>query len=169
MKNTILASAMLALSTLGLAACGGEAPAEEADANMGLEVTDARLVLPAVSGNPSAIYLSIANGSDRDVMLREGTVEGMGNYMIHKTSTWNGEASMAELMQVPIAAGETLALNPGEMHLMTGPTPEGMEAGGIATVNLSFVGGKELAVEADVIAAGDDRAAPAEDAEEAAE
>ena len=58
MKSTILASAALAFATLGLAACSDE-PTPEADdrdtAEEGISITDGRLVLPAVAGNPGAL------------------------------------------------------------------------------------------------------------------
>ncbi|ANU07990.1 copper chaperone PCu(A)C [Paraurantiacibacter namhicola] len=164
MKSTVLAGAMLAFSTLGLAACGGaDAPAEEAaNGPAGLEVSNARVVLPAVSGNPSAVYMEIENSSDRDVMLRAGTVEGVGNYVIHKMGTWDRQMSMDEVMQLPIRSGETVSFDPGEMHMMTDATPETVEAGSTVNVNLSFVGGAQMVVPAKVLAAGEDREAGAD-------
>ena len=58
MKFTYFAPAALAFATVTLAACSGgteEAAAPAVD-EVALELSDARLMLPAVSGNPGAIY-----------------------------------------------------------------------------------------------------------------
>ena len=57
------AAAGLAVAVLGLAACGGtaEAPAEAVAGQVpGLTISNARLVLAPVAGNPAAVYFDLA-------------------------------------------------------------------------------------------------------------
>ena len=65
MKSTIFASIALALASAGLAACGEKpaTPPTETDGKPGVDVTNGRLVLPAVKGNPAALYFDIVNNS----------------------------------------------------------------------------------------------------------
>ena len=65
--------ATLGLATLGLAACS-EQPAEVEQAPegvAGLTVDNARVVLPAVSGNPAAVYFDVTYEGDADATLSE--------------------------------------------------------------------------------------------------
>ena len=75
MRKSVFAAAALVLGTYGLAACGetAEQPAAEAPEGIaGMTVTNARLVLPAVAGNPAAVYFDLAYDGDRSFAGRRG-------------------------------------------------------------------------------------------------
>ena len=160
MKSAIFPAIALALGTLGLAACGEDPqpPAEAtSDAPEGISVTDARLVLPAVSGNPGAVYFTVQNDSDSQKMIRTAAVEGASSAVIHQMGTWNNQPSMDEVMQIGVPAAGTLEFSPGGLHVMAMELDETLAAGGTTEVTLNFVGGKEISFPAEVLAAGDER------------
>lgn len=151
--------AALALA-LAVAACGetpAEAPKAEAGTIAGVTVTDARLSLPPVKGNPGAIYFEIANAGDKDLMLRTVTVVGAKSTQLHQMGTWNLQPSMDEMLQVPVKKGETIKFEPGASHVMVYDLADTLAAGGKTDVTLNFVGGDKITIPAEIRAAGDDR------------
>ena len=160
MKSTILASAALALATLGLAACSDE-PTPEADdrdtAEEGLSITDGRLVLPAVAGNPGALYFTVHNDGERDRFIRSASVEGAQSAILHQMGTWNGQPSMDEVMQIAVPTGGELVFEPGGLHVMANELDETLAAGGQTEVTITFVGGRTATFPAEIRAAGDER------------
>jgi len=59
MKTAFFAALALAAGTFTLAACDAAKPAAEAQQT--ITVSDGRLVLPAVKGNPGAVYFTVHN------------------------------------------------------------------------------------------------------------
>lgn len=159
MKSTIWSAAALAVGTLSLAACGDDAPAAPTgpQAPTGVTVTNGRLALPPVKGNPAAVYFDLANTSAKDVMIRNANVEGAQSAMIHTVAMWNGKPDMQELMQQSIKAGETLKFEPGKMHVMAMNLADTLTAGGSTKVTLHFATGDVITFPAKIIAAGDAR------------
>ena len=88
MKRTLLALSIAALAGV-LASCHqGTAPAAATqsaaaapDAKPGLTLTDGRLVLPAVKGNPAAAYFRLSNSSAKSAVVAAVDVAGAGNAM----------------------------------------------------------------------------------------
>ena len=141
------ASALLLAATLG--ACGqsnqqdkGQAAVETAapDAKPGLSISDARLVLPAVTGNPGAAYFSLANGGDKETELAAVHVDGAGSAEIHDMS--GGAMNLAQ--GVTLAAGETVQFAPGGKHVMVFDLEDTVKAGGTTEMTLTFVDGDKL-------------------------
>ena len=161
MRGRVLAAAVLAALALLPAACGGgEETAQQAgdpDAPEGIVVSNARLMLPPVSGNPAAVYFDIANHSGRDVMIRAANVQGAGMAMLHMTATWNLQTDMQEVVQQPVPAGETVSFAPGGLHVMASDLADTLAPGGTTEVTLTFVGGDKVSFPAEVRAAGDER------------
>jgi len=156
MKSARLAAAALVLATIGLAACADDpAPAEQADARAmeGLSITEARLILPAVAGNPAAVYFTIRNDSDADAGIRSASVTGAKSAMLHTTS----EGSMVDVMVAPVPKGGELKFEPGSFHVMAMDLDPSLAAGGTTEVTLHFQNGKKANFPADIRAAGDDR------------
>jgi len=143
------------LATTGMAvllvSCGsgGEAQAPLAevpgDCPPGIAVTDGWMALPAVSGNPGAVYFTIANQTDGQVTIRTADVLGAESAMLHETATWSNEVDMQELFQQPVGAGETVLFAPGGKQVMAfgmgAGESGGMEPGSETEVTLTFVGG----------------------------
>src|SRR4029077_20717711 len=106
----------LAIAALGPTACS-EAPDQataEPAAPEGIAVTNARLMLPAVKGNPGAVYFDIANSGTENKMIRAASVKGAASAMMHVTAA----DSMQETLQVMVPVGETVKLEPGGTHVM---------------------------------------------------
>ncbi|MEO6386745.1 MAG: copper chaperone PCu(A)C [Croceibacterium sp.] len=142
----------LGLATAGLAGCG-DAPAvvdSGPKAPDGVTVTNAKLMLPAVKGNPGAVYFDIANSSQKNMMIRAASVDGAGSTMMHT-------GDMQEVAQVDLAPGSTVKFEPGGQHVMASNLADTVVAGGKADVTVTFVGGTKVVFPADVHAAGDPR------------
>jgi copper(I)-binding protein len=160
MKIAIIPAMALALGTLGLAACGedAQAPAEAAtNSPAGISVTEGRLVLPAVSGNPGALYFNVSNESDGPVTIRTASLKGAGSTMIHQMGNRDGQTSMDEVMQINVPAKDTLEFKPGDLHVMAMQLDETLAAGGNAEVTLHFARGDKVTFPVEILAAGDER------------
>ena len=154
MKKGMLRALALGFATLGLAGCSEEAAVEAESAGpAGVAVTNARLMLPAVAGNPGAVYFDIANSGERDRMIRAASVDGAGNTMMHVTEP----TGMQETLQVMVKAGETVKFEPGGLHVMAMELADTVAAGGQADVTVTFVGGDKITFPAEVRAAGEER------------
>lgn len=160
MKKSVICAVALAITGMGLTGCGqSEAPPAETapEAPAGITVTNGRLILPAVSGNPAAVYFDISNSGPEAQMIRSASIQGAGPAMLHKSSTWNGQASMEDVPQLPVAPGETVSFAPGGYHVMAGDLADTLVAGGMTEVTLSFVRGDKVSFPVEIRAAGDER------------
>ena len=155
MKRSIWMALALAGTAFGPAGCGEQgAPAETGpEAPEGIAVSNGRLMLPAVAGNPAAAYFDLANSGDRDRVIRAASVQGAGSSMMHITT----ETGMQETLQVMSKAGETVKFEPGGLHVMASDLADTVVAGGQAEVTVTFVGGDKVSFPAEVRAAGDER------------
>ena len=73
MLKPVYAALLLAGTGLGLAACSdsAETPSEIGPEGIaGLEITNPRMMLPPVAGNPAAVYFDIAYDGERNLALR---------------------------------------------------------------------------------------------------
>lgn len=152
MTKSIWPALALALAALGPAACGeADAPADAApDAPEGISVSNAAMMLPAVAGNPGAVYFDVANAGERNMVIRAVTVDGAGSAMMHT-------ADMQEITQVVVPPGETVKFETGKQHVMAMEVADTVKAGGTAEVTVTFVGGDDVSFPAEVRAAGDAR------------
>ena len=160
MKSAIFASTALALASLGVVACSDEPAAESAaddTSQEGISVTDGWLALPAVQGNPGAVYFTVHNDGERDRFIRAASVGGAQSAVIHQMGTWNNEPSMDEVFQVPVPAGGQLAFEPGALHVMANELDESLAPGGTTEVTITFIGGKSATFPVEIRAAGDER------------
>ncbi|MAP70011.1 copper chaperone PCu(A)C [Erythrobacter sp. 3-20A1M] len=156
MSRQIFAAAALVLAVPTLAACGGDAPTEEAGVP-GVTVSNARMVLAPVAGNPAAIYFDLSYDSDRPLALSRASVKGAESAVIHKYGMWNEQEQMVEASRMTLNKGETVKFEPGGLHVMAmNPSPE-LKAGGSTDMTLHFSGGKEEVVPVTIQAAGEDR------------
>jgi copper(I)-binding protein len=152
-------AAALGVACVGLASCGEKPEQAETgpEAPEGISITDARLMLPAVKGNPGAVYFDVKNDSAKSVMIRAVSVAGAGSAMLHQMGTWNNQPSMDEILQIAVPANGDLKFEPGGLHVMANDLADTVTAGGTAEVTLTFVGGDKISFPAEVRAAGDER------------
>jgi hypothetical protein len=157
MKKAAIA-AMLAV-TVTLSACGGEAdaPAPVEGVVPGIEISNARLVLPPVEGNPAAVYFDVAYTADRGISISGAEVAGAQSATVHDMMEYNFEMTMAEAGPVPLTSGTELSFEPGAMHIMAFDLGDGFEPGGTAEVTLKISGGGRHKFNAEIRTAGEER------------
>ena len=155
MKRSVWSAVAMAVAALGPVGCGGAPDKAEAGpvAPEGISVTNARLMLPAVAGNPGAVYFDVANSGSEGRMIRAASVAGAGSAMMHST----GEGGMQEALQEMVPPGGTLKFEPGGAHVMAMNLADTVKPGSKAEVTLTFVGGDKVTFPAEVRAAGDER------------
>ena len=99
---------------------------------------------------PGVVYLTIRNDGETDDALIGITTPVAGMPMIHETVDTDGVVSMPHVMEVPVAAGETVALEPGGYHAMLMDLTEALEEGGSFPVTLTFEQAGEITVDVQV-------------------
>ena len=152
---------MCAAALAGLSGCAepAEAPAtEEQEAEAaGLTVSNARIVLPPVAGNPAAVYFDLSYSGTPGVTLDTVSVEGAGMTMIHDYAEEAGTMRMVMADSVPLSGDGPVSFAPGGLHVMAMEPSEALQAGGTARVTLTLSNGATTVIDAPVRAAGDER------------
>lgn len=155
MKILRLASVCLAFSAITLSGCQKEsAPVEAPEGIPGVTISDGRLVLPAVAGNPGAVYFDIANNGDNFATIRAVSVAAAKSAMMHETRDEGGKSTMVDLNTLNINKGEPVKFEPGGKHVMAMELDPALKAGDSTEVTLTFVGGDKMSFPAKVEAAG---------------
>lgn len=154
-----LAAAMIPF--LGACADKADGPAQEATpavaAAAGLSVSNARVVLPPVAGNPAAVYFDLSWAGASGVTLDAVEVEGAGMTMIHDYAEADGKMKMVMADSVPLTPGTPVTFAPGGLHVMAMEPAGVLAPGGTAKVTLTLSDGTVTTVDAPVRAAGDER------------
>lgn len=151
MKPTIFASIALAASSIALAGCQQEAKQETAPEGMpGISVTNARLVLPAVKGNPGAVYFDLTYSGTDYATLRKVEVAGAKEAMMHDTTVQNGVTQMYPAPFINLPKGETVRFAPAGKHVMVMDIDPKLVAGGSTDVTLTFAGGDKTTTSAKI-------------------
>lgn len=159
MNFTRFAPVALALASVSLAGCSGGAEETTAPAadEVTLAVSDARLMLPAVAGNPGAIYFDVENTGEKNYAIRRVDVEGASSAELHGSMEMQGEMMMDSVGQVLVNSGDTESFEPGAFHVMVFDLDPSLEAGGSTDMTLTVVGGKTKTFPVEIRAAGDER------------
>jgi periplasmic copper chaperone A len=163
--NSIRKAALAALAAAilpALAACspGADAPAGDATtaaATAGLTVSNARLVLPPVSGNPAVVYFDLSYSGAPGVSLTGVAVEGAGMTMLHDNVASEGKMQMVMTDAVPLTADAPVSFRPGGLHVMAMQPSDALKAGGTAKVIFTLSDGTTTTADVPVRAAGDER------------
>lgn len=159
MNRVIARACASAILALGVSACGSEpeAPVEAApEAPEGIAVTEGRMNLPAVEGNPGAVYFTVENDSEQDVMVRSVNVEGAQSAVMHQMATWSNQPDMQEVTQIGVPAGDELVLEPGGYHVMAMDLDPSLEPGGETEATVTFVGGDKVSFPVEILAPGEE-------------
>ena len=154
--KAVFAAAALAFA---LTACSqSDEGAKQADENpTGLVVSNARLMLPPVAGNPAAVYFDLKNEGTRAVAVRRADVEGAKSASMHDMMEYNREMTMADMGPTTVKQGETLKFEPGGKHVMAFDLSPELKAGGKTEMTLTIAGGDKVSVEVPIQAAGAER------------
>lgn len=154
---------VLAAATLpGLLACSDRTDASRGDTANGttasaVTITNARVVLAPVAGNPAAVYFDLSYTGPAGVTLDRVDVEGAGMSMIHDYAETAGRSQMVMTDAVPLGEGVPVTFAPGGLHVMALEPAETLMAGGTAKVTFTLSDGTTTTVDAPVRAAGDER------------
>ena len=114
--KTLFAAAALAAAAMTLGACSGGAgdEAKQVDDNpTGLTVTNARLILPPVAGNPAAVYFDLKNGGKRAVVVRRADIADAKSATMHEMMEYDSKMIIADMGPMTIKQGETIKCEPG--------------------------------------------------------
>ncbi len=155
-----VAAAGMALAMLGLSACGGEAeaPAEAVAGQVpGMTITNARLVLAPVAGNPAAVYFDLDYQGEQGLTIRKADVEGAGMAMMHEYGEWDNKVQMMEALPISLTKGKKVEFKPGALHVMAMEPAASLKPGDKVKVTLTMSGGTTQVFEAEVRAAGEER------------
>lgn len=147
-----------AAAALALSACSSQeaAPATE-DNPSGLVVSNAKLILPAVAGNPAAVYFDLKNEGKRSVAVRRADVADAKSASLHDMMEFNREMTMAEMGPLTVPAGQTVKFEPGGKHVMAFELSPELKAGGKTELTLTIAGGDKASFEVPVVAADAER------------
>ena len=144
----------LGMAAVGLTACGQGGEAAPEAASSGIAVTDGRMVLNAVSGNPAAVYFNLANNTDSAITIRGASVANAESAMLHSYQEWDRQMIMGEMAPLAVPAGGTTTFAPGGQHVMVmGVSPQ-LQAGGTTEVTLKLLGGGTHSFPVNILPAG---------------
>jgi periplasmic copper chaperone A len=148
MTRRLLAS-LLALALVAVAAACSSGGAD--DTGDGLTVTDAWARPSTGMGRAGAVYLEITGASNEaDVLLRAASPAAT-TVEIHETSMGaDGTMGMQQVDRIEIAAGGTVVLEPGGLHIMLIDLTGELAAGSTIDLTLTFEKAGEIAVTAEV-------------------
>ncbi|MEZ5693469.1 MAG: copper chaperone PCu(A)C [Altererythrobacter sp.] len=158
MKRSTLFAAFVLAGSAALSACGSsDEPAEEAKPAERLVAEGGKLVLPAVSSRPAAVYFDITYNSGGAPIMESASVEGAEKTQIHATDMKNGTAMMGEAAPISMLARQTIKFEPGGYHLMVMDPAESWKAGDSTNVTIKLDNGEETTFPVEIQAAGDER------------
>jgi copper(I)-binding protein len=159
-RAALAAAGFALLASLGACSPAADAPAKEdavASAEGKLTVSNARVVLAPVAGNPAAVYFDLAWNGPAGVSLTSVDIEGAGMTMIHDYAEDAGKMTMVMADSVPLAADAPVTFAPGGLHVMAMDPGSELKPGSTAKVTFTLSDGAKVNVEAPVRAAGDER------------
>jgi hypothetical protein len=159
MTGRMIFAMALAGAALGLAACGetpADAPAAEAGI-AGMQISNARMVLAPVSGNPAAIYFDLAYNGDRGVALNRAEVKGAKSASFHDYGEYDFKVQMMDMLPLPLKKGDKVEFKPGGKHLMVMEPDASLKPGGTTEATIVISGGKKQTFPVEIRAAGDER------------
>lgn len=141
-RRGILLSLLAGLVVVFLGACSDDAASEP--------VIESAWARPGAAGDNSAAYMEIRNDGDEDIALIGASGDVAEVVEVHETQINDGMMEMGETDEVPIPAGETVALQPGEFHVMMMRLSEDLEPGDTFTLAMQFEGIDDVDVEVTV-------------------
>jgi copper(I)-binding protein len=124
------------------------AAASDAPAGIpGVTLAGARLVLPAVPGNPGAAYFALDNESKNTVAVVGVAIAGAGKTEIHTPDMKVVDRAEAE-------PRTTLTFEPGKLHVMVFDVHADLKPGSETELTVVFGDGDKVSVPAKVLGAG---------------
>lgn len=141
-KRRMLLSLLAGLVVVILGACGDDAASEP--------VIEGAWARPGEAGDNSAAYMEISNDGDDDISLVGASGDVAEVVEVHESRMEDGMMKMGEVDEVPVPAGETVTLQPGEFHVMMMNLNEDLEPGDTFTLAMEFEGLDDVEVDVTV-------------------
>lgn len=149
------AAAALALT---LAACGSDDatddrdPAAAATATDMVTVTNATSRQPAAGQSVAAVYATVTNTLDEDLVINGVTSPVTDNAQLHETTESDGAMSMSRVESFTVAAGDTFVFESGGSHIMLMGIDPATYPTDVVSVTLEFDNAEPVTFDAEVIA-----------------
>ncbi|MFA9200200.1 MAG: copper chaperone PCu(A)C [Cypionkella sp.] len=158
MGKAMLLGLALAGAGMALTSCG-EAPSEApAEAGIpGMKISNARMVLAPVAGNPAAVYFDLAYVGERRVALNRAEVKGAKSATFHDYGEYDFKVQMMDMLPLPLKKGDKVEFAPGGKHLMAMEPDASLKPGGTTEATIIVSGGKRQTFPVEIRAAGDER------------
>ena len=156
----IAVAAVLMSATLALASCGEtpeQSAAQQTTGIPGMKISNARMVLAPVPGNPAAVYFDLAYDGDDSLALNRAEVKGAKSAMFHDYGEYNFKRQMMEMLPVPLKKGDKIEFKPGSKHLMAMDVSPDLKPGGTTEATIIVSGGAKQSFPVEIRAAGDER------------
>lgn len=107
------------------------------------------------TSRPGVAYLTMSNTGDEEATLIGIETPISARPEVHRTTTSDqGISTMSPAGDLTIGAGETVALEPGGLHVMLMMLRQKMIEGETFPLTLSFSDGKEVTIEVPILAIG---------------
>ncbi len=147
--RALLSLAAILMMASGLAASLSTGAALAGD---GLQVEKPWARAPISANRPAAAYLTVVNGTDKQVTLIGASSPAAGMTMIHKTVVNGNVVKMEPAGEIVIAAGKRFVFKPGGYHIMLMHLKKPIKEGDTLHLNVKFKNGKTLDVKVPVLA-----------------
>ena len=145
-----------------LTACGGGGPEDTAPTEAAASVErlvgeNARVVLPAVSGNPAVAYFDLTYNSGGGPTVTSVSVEGASMSEIHAMEEVDGMMTMGKAAPIALLGRIPVKFEPGGYHVMAMQPSADLEPGGTTSITVTLSTGEETTFPAEVRAPGEER------------
>jgi len=122
------------------------------EAKPGLSLTEGKLVLNAVSGNPGAAYFTIVNNSEKAVTFVASHIEGAGRSEMH--GPLGEHRTMLAIENLVIGPHSRMVFEPGKYHVMAFEIGADIVAGGNTEITLTSADGDKISAPLKIEAMG---------------
>jgi copper(I)-binding protein len=145
---------LVVLALLAVTACKQEAapPAPTSiEAKPGITLSEGRLTLPAVKGNPGAVYFTIANANaSGNTAIAAVSVKGATKAEMHQTQ--DGAMNTVDVLEVE--GGGTVKFAPGGLHVMAFGLDNSLAVGSTTELTVTFADGDKASLPLKIEPAG---------------
>jgi len=106
---------------------------------------------PSPTSTSNAAFYMQLDGAGEDDVLVSATSPACGVVELHETQMSDGVMSMQHLPEgIPVPAGETVALEPGGLHVMCMGVTSPLTVGEMIEVGLEFENSGSMTIEAEI-------------------
>ncbi|WP_313343588.1 copper chaperone PCu(A)C [Stenotrophomonas sp.] len=123
--------------------CAGAASAGAAEPSC-VVVEQGWVRLPPPSASMAAGYATIRNGCKVAVTVVAADSRAFDDVSLHESTRVDGVSRMRAVERLPIAAGATVELKPGGLHLMLMQSVDTLTAGMVLPLRLSLADGRKV-------------------------